>query len=164
MEKKVIIPERVKVNLKDATLEEKLQVKAILDAHYAQLTSTFVEEADYCCTTSYWKGHTPHGRMISAKGFIERYGGKDYAPPINGMVFAPAEMKGWDSHFKKIGEKYGAKKQSLSGKVFTYFGMVFLEFVSIEYEWESGRKVGHSGRDYEELEKNITALLKTLHP
>lgn len=158
------IPAGLKIDLKKATLAEKLAVKEILDAHYAQLTGLFVSEADYCTTTGYWKDHQPHGRIISAKGFIERYGSKDAAPPINGMVFAPAEMKKWDNYFKMIGKGYGARKHTFSGKVFTYFGMVFLEFISIEYEWEGGKKVGHSGRDFEELEKNITSLLKTIFP
>jgi hypothetical protein len=89
---------------------------------------------------------------------------KPVTPPVSGMAFDTAEMKKWDEYFKKIGAGYGVKKHSLSAKVYTYFGLVWVEFVTIEYEWDGGRKVGHSGRDFEELEKNITETLKILYP
>lgn len=74
-----MIKENVIVKFKSASQKKKQLIKQILMDNYESLIDEMVQEADYSCTTSYWKNHIPlavNKKIMTADEFIAKYGKK----------------------------------------------------------------------------------------
>ncbi len=70
-----MITEDIIIKFKSASKKQKQEMAEILIANYAIMIHDIVKEADYACSTAYWKDFIPaSNKSMEPKEFIEKYG------------------------------------------------------------------------------------------